>query len=154
MVRLADLPDVEREHLLGKACDPFESRPWVKGPALAQRRVALVTTAGLHRASDQAFAMIDLSYRVIPGDIRAEDLTMTHSSVHFDRSGFREDVNLVFPIDRLRELEHEGVIGSVADFHYSLMGAGWLPQQIEPTITQLAGFLRKDEVDAVCLVPV
>lgn len=98
--------------------------------------------------------MIDLSYRVIQGDLGAEELTMTHSSVHFDRSGFREDVNLVFPIDRLRELEQEGVIGSVADFHYSLMGAGWLPHQIEPTIAELARFLRKDEVDAVCLVPV
>lgn len=154
MVRLAELPEVEREHLLGKACEPFASRPWAEGPPLAQRRVALVTTAGLHRASDRAFSMIDLSYRVIPGDIGAEDLTMTHSSVHFDRSGFREDVNLVFPIDRLRELEQEGVIGSVADFHYSLMGAGWLPHQIEPTIAELARLLRKDEVDAVCLVPV
>lgn len=154
MVRLAELPEVEREHLLGKACGPFESRPWAGGPPLAERRVALVTTAGLHRADDRAFSMIDLSYRVIPGDIAAEELTMTHSSVHFDRSGFREDVNLVFPIDRLRELEQEGVIGSVADFHYSLMGAGWLPHQIEPTIAELARLLRKDEVDAVCLVPV
>lgn len=154
MVRLADLPAVEREHLLGKACDPFETRPWVEGPPLAERRVALLTTAGLHRASDQAFSMVDLSYRVLPGGLRAEDLTMTHTSVHFDRSGFREDVNLVFPLDRLKELQREGVIGSVADFHYSLMGAGWLPQQIEPTIAEIAHLLRKDEVDAVCLVPV
>ena len=49
MVRLAELPDVEREHLLGKACDPFDSRPWTDGPPLSERRVALVTTAGLHR---------------------------------------------------------------------------------------------------------
>lgn len=154
MVRLADLPEVEREHLLAKACDPFESRPWVEGPPLAQRRVAIVTSAGLHRIDEQAFSMVDLSYRVIPGSIRAEDLTMTHSSVHFDRTGFREDVNLVFPIDRLRELEDEGVIGSVADYHYSLMGAGWLPHQIEPTMREIARLLRADEVDAVCLVPV
>ena len=45
---------------------------------------------------DRAFKVVDLSYRVIPGDIEAGDLTMTHSSVHFDRTGFREDVNLVF----------------------------------------------------------
>ena len=79
---------------------------------------------------------------------------MTHSSVHFDRTGFREDVNLVFPIDRLRELAREGVVGSVADYHYSLMGAGWLPEQIEPTMRELARLLREDGVDAVCLVPV
>jgi D-proline reductase (dithiol) PrdB len=132
VVRLAELPAVEREHLLAKACDPFASRPWAEGPPLAQRRIAIVTTAGLHRVGDEAFRMVDLSYRVIPGSVRAEELTMTHSSVHFDRTGFREDVNLVFPIDRLRELEAAGVIGSVADFHYSLMGAGWLPHQIAP----------------------
>ena len=97
---------------------------------LAEHRVAIVTTAGLHRASDRAFSTVDLSYRVIPGELDASELTMTHSSVHFDRSGFREDVNLVFPIDRLRELAVEGLVGSVADFHYSLMGAGWPPTAI------------------------
>lgn len=154
MVRLADLPEVERAHLLAKGCPPFDSEPFVGGPPLAQRRVALVTSAGLHRVGDDAFSMVDLSYRVIPGTIRAEELTMTHSSVHFDRAGFREDVNLVFPIARLRELEAEGVVGSIADYHYSLMGAGWLPHQIEPTMRELARLLREDEVDAVCLVPV
>ena len=154
MVRLADIPEVERAHLLAKRCEPFDSHPWAEGPPLSRRRVALVTTAGLHRVDDKAFSMVDLSYRVIPGDIRADELTMTHSSVHFDRTGFREDVNLVFPIDRLRELEAEGTIGSVADYHYSLMGAGWLPHQIEPTVRELARLLKEDAVDAVCLVPV
>lgn len=79
---------------------------------------------------------------------------MTHSSVHFDRSGFREDVNTVFPLDRLRELADSGVIGSVAARHYSLMGAGWPPEMIEPTCDELATALRADEVTAVCLVPV
>ncbi len=154
MVRLADLPEVEREHLVRKASEPFDSRPWAEGPPLSQRRVAIMTSAGLHCVKDKAFRVVDLSYRVIPGSVQADDLTMTHTSVHFDRTGFREDVNLVFPIDRLRELQAEAVIGSVADYHYSLMGAGWLPHQIEPTMRELARLLREDEVDAVCLVPV
>jgi D-proline reductase (dithiol) PrdB len=151
---LADISEVERAHLLAKECAPFPGQPWVEGLPLSDRRVALVTSAGLHRVGEQAFSLVDLSYRVIPSDLEASDLTMTHSSVHFDRVGFREDVNLVFPIDRLRELENEGVIGSVADRHYSLMGAGWLPQQIEPTMRELARLLKEDDVDAVCLVPV
>ena len=154
MVRVADLPEVERQHILAKPSEAFGSRPWAEGPPLAERRVAIVTSAGLHRVEDETFSIVDLGYRVIPGNIEADDLTMTHSSVHFDRVGFREDVNLVFPIDRLRELEAEGVIGSVADYHYSLMGAGWLPHQIEPTIREMARLLKEDAVDAVCLVPV
>ena len=154
MARLEEMPAEERAHLEAKACEPFATRPWVNGPPLAERRVALVTTAGLHRREDAPFAMLDTSYRVIPGDVAAGDLAMSHSSVHFDRSGFREDMNLVFPIDRLRELAHDGVVGSVADVHYSLMGAGWPPEAIEPTARGLADALLRDGVDAVCLVPV
>ena len=138
MVRLTDLDEFERAHLEAKECEPFDSQPWAEGPALAQRRVALVTTAGLHRRADTAFSMVDVSFRVIPGAVDLADLTMTHSSVHFDRSGFREDTNLVFPLERLRELEAEGTIGSVARFHYPLMGAGWPPHAIEPTARERA----------------
>lgn len=105
MVRLSDLPPEQAEHLLSKACDPFETRPGVSGPPLSGRRVSLVTTAGLHRVGDSPFSAIDPSYRVIPGTTAASGLTMTHSSIHFDRTGFGEDTNVVFPIDRLRELE-------------------------------------------------
>ena len=154
MVRLADLSEAERDHIMGKELPVYESAPWTDGPPLAERRVALVTTAGLHRAGDDAFSFLDLSYRVIPGDTDLGGLTMTHSSVHFDRTGFREDVNVVFPLDRLRELAADGVIGSVADHHYSLMGAGWPPEMIEPTCDELARLLKADSVDGVCLVPV
>lgn len=154
MVRLRDLSDAERDHIMAKDLPTFAATPWVEGPALAERRVALVTTAGLHRVDDDAFSFVDLSYRVIPGDTDLESLTMTHSSVHFDRSGFGEDVNTVFPLDRLRELAADGVVGSVADHHYSLMGAGWPPEMIEPTCNELARLLHADGVTAVCLVPV
>jgi D-proline reductase (dithiol) PrdB len=154
MVDLRNLPDEERKHLTSKKLEPFPTAPFMDGPSLSERRVAIVTTAGLHRVGDKQFLMVDLSYRVLPGDIRGEELAMTHSSVHFDRTGFREDANVVFPIDRLRELEKQRVIGSVARFHYSLMGAGWPPEMIENTARQLAKLLREDGVNAVVLAPV
>ena len=79
---------------------------------------------------------------------------MSHSSANFDRSGFAEDVNLVFPIERFRELAQEGRIGSLASIHYSFMGAGLLPEAYEASAGQVAGLLKKDEVDAVFLTPV
>lgn len=139
---------------MAKELPNYESTPFVQGPPLAERRVALVTTAGLHHVDDDAFSFVDLSYRVILADADLRSLTMTHSSVHFDRTGFREDVNTVFPLDRLRELAADGVIASVADHHYSLMGAGWPPEMIEPTCDELVGLLRADDVTGVCLVPV
>lgn len=154
MVRLSDLSDAERDHIMAKPLPVFDRQPWVVGPPLAERRIAIVTTAGLHRLDDDAFTLVDVSYRVIPGSTDTSTLTMTHSSVHFDRSGFREDVNTVFPLDRLDELAGDGVIGSVADHHYSLMGAGWPPEMIEPTCGELARLLGADEVDGVLVVPV
>ena len=154
MVRLSDLSEAERQHIMAKELPSFDAEPWVEGPPLTGRRVAIVTTAGLHRLDDDAFRLVDLSYRVIPAATDTSTLTMTHSSVHFDRSGFREDVNVVFPLDRLRELADDGAIGSVAEHHYSLMGAGWPPEMIEPTCDDLARTLHADEVTAVVLVPV
>lgn len=157
MVRLADLPDWEREHLLqrGREAPRLIGRPWVQGAPLARRRVAIVTTSGVHRRDDRAFNLIpDTDYRVIPGDTRADELMMSHISVNFDRGGFQQDVNVVFPIDRLKELVEDGVIGSVADFHYAFMGAAWPPTRFEPKAQELAVLLKKDRVDAVLLSPV
>jgi len=78
---------------------------------------------------------------------------MSHVSASFDRSGFQQDLNVVFPIDRLQELAQEGVIGSVADFHYSFMGVTD-PKQMEQDARKLAGILKQDRVDALLLVPV
>jgi D-proline reductase (dithiol) PrdB len=48
---------------------------------------------------------------------------MSHVSINHDRNGYRRDLNVIYPIDRLRELAEEGVIGSVADTHFSVMGS-------------------------------
>ncbi len=154
MVDSSKLPEVERRHLLGKELDPLPVIPLVAGPPLKERRIAIITTAGLHRIDDERFNLVDLSYRVLPVDVKTGDLSMTHSSVHFDRTGFREDVNLVYPIDRLKELAEKGEIGSVASFHYSFMGAGWPPQMIEETAKQLAVLLKEDGINGVVLSPV
>ena len=95
----------------------------------------------------------DGSYRVIPAETAAGDLVMSHISVNFDRSGFQEDVSVVFPLDRLRELEADGEIGSVSQFHYSFMGAAPI-LSLEPKARELALLLKKDRVDAVLLTPV
>ena len=154
MVRLSDLTLADAQHLLGKDCPQFDTEPFVGGPKLSERRIAIVTTAGLHLGSEASFELRDTGYRVLPGRTPTDQIMMSHTSVNFDRSGFQQDLNTVFPIDRLRELEQAGEVGSVADFHYSLMGAGWEPHEIEATAHQIAGLLKEDEVNAALLVPV
>lgn len=154
MVRLSDLTPEDAAHLLSKDCPQFDTEPFVGGPPLSGRRVAIVTTAGLHIAGHETFAMRDTSYRVIPGGTPGDRIAMSHTSVNFDRTGFQQDINIVFPIDRLNELASAGEIGSVAGYHYSMMGAGWEPHEIEETAHQIAGLLKEDAVNAALLVPV
>ena len=78
---------------------------------------------------------------------------MSHISTNFDRTGFQLDLNTVFPLDRLNEMAEAGTIGSVAEYHYSFMGATD-PVQMEQEARNLASILKKDHVDAVLLVPV
>jgi D-proline reductase (dithiol) PrdB len=54
----------------------------------------------------------------------------------------------------LRELAAQGIIGSVADFHYSFMGAPFPPTRFEPKAREIAGLLHRDKVDTVVLMPV
>ena len=153
MARLHQLPEPMRSHLADLPCPEFETTPWARAPKLGQSRVGIISTAGLHRRQDRPFAGFEGDYRVIPGDTPANDLVMTHISTNFDRTGFVQDWNVVFPLDRLRELAREGSIGSVADFHYSFMGATD-PSHMARPAQNLAELLKGDGVDAAFLVPV
>ena len=158
MVRLADLSEGERKGMLGRVKElaGFTARgAWIGPPPLAKCRVAIITTAGLHRHGDVPFTEgpAQAAYRVIPGNAKAADITMSHNSINYDRTGFQQDINVVFPLDRLHELAADKIIDSVADFHYSFMGA-LPPKALEPQGRACAALLKKDKVDAVILTPV
>ena len=153
MVHLRELPEQLREALVNQALPEFGDTPWINPKPLNECRVALVSTAGLHRREDPSFGLGAGDYRIIPDDYDMNNLVMGHVSTNFDRSGFYQDINTSFPIDRLRELAEEGVIGSVASRHFSFMGAT-PPAVMEPVARDLANVLKGDNVDAVVLVPV
>ena len=140
-------------HLATLPCPTFETTPFVEAPPAGERRVAMISTAGLHRRGDRPFSLGSDDYRIIPGDIKANDLIMSHVSTNFDRTGFQQDLNVIFPIDRLREMAGRGEISSVADYHYSFMGATE-PEKMEHVVHKLVSLLIKDSVNTVLLVPV
>ena len=155
MVKLADVPEYERNHLMSKLLPPLGELPWVaNNKPLSEKKVAIITTAGLNFREDSNFEFADSSYRALPRDLSSSDILMTHASVNYDRSGFQEDINVVFPIDRFKELESEGVIGRLADVNYSFMGGGMLPDVYEANVRDLAKLLKADGVDAVFILPV
>jgi D-proline reductase (dithiol) PrdB len=133
MVRLTNLPPAQAKRLAEADCPQFATTPWVTGSALSQRRVAIVSSAGLVVRGEMPFRGRDADYRAIPSGTTPEELLISHISVNFDRTGLQEDWKVAFPLDRLKELAADGVIGSVAETHYSFMGASD-PVQMEPML--------------------
>ena len=153
MARLESMTPALRKHYLDMPCPTFDFSPWVPGAPLARRKVALISTAGLHRRDDRPFALRASDYRLIPDDTPSGDLVMSHMSTNYDRTGFQQDWNVVFPLDRLREMCASGDIGSLARHHYSFMGATDV-LALEPQARGLARIMRGEGVDAALLVPV
>jgi D-proline reductase (dithiol) PrdB len=152
-MRLEKLPEPMATRLAELECPNFATTPWVEGPPLSERRVAIVSSAGLVVRGDRVFRGRDADYRAIPATTGASDLLCSHISINFDRTGFQEDWNVVFPLDRLGELAAMGTIGSVAATHYSFMGATD-PVQMVDGAKEVATKLKQDKVDAVLLTSV
>ena len=78
----------------------------------------------------------------------------SHTSIGFDRTGIQRDRNVTYPVDRLRELQQRGTIGSLAESFYSFMGALRTWDVIEgETGPQVAELLKQDGVEVVLLTP-
>jgi D-proline reductase (dithiol) PrdB len=126
---------------------------------LREARVALVTTGGIvppgRPPFDEGMRGGDWTLRMIPGDVDVSALTESHRSESFDHTGVEQDRNMAFPLDRLRELAAEGLIGEVAPRHFSFMGSLTAPGRlIKTTAPEAALALVEDRVDVALLVPV
>lgn len=155
MPRLDRINESTRKNLLTRPVEINATAPFTPPRVpLAQARVAIVTSAGVHVRGDVPFVRYDATFRTIPSDVRAADVVQSHTSIGFDRSGFIEDINVSFPIDRLREMQAEGKIGSFGARFFSFMGAQKdLVAIAAASGPEVAALLRDDGVDVVLLTP-
>ncbi len=131
---------------LSRYCIPYT--PFSK--KLEESRICLVTTASV-RAKDQRPFQVDgdTSYRVIEGFLPTHSLT--YDDVHYDHECVDQDLNCVFPIDRLAELAEEGIIGGLTEKHFSMGFSQALRELRESTIPALAREVDRIRPDAVLL---
>ena len=153
MPRLERLSEMQRKSLLGHPCLDNETAPFQRlAKPLAASRLALVTSAGLHRKGDRQFTKGDQSFRRIPAETPARDLLQSHTSIGFDRSAFINDPNVVYPVDRLRALVAAGEIGSLGPTFYSCLGAQYPPYGgLQVAAAEVARDLAGEGVEAVLL---
>jgi D-proline reductase (dithiol) PrdB len=136
--------------------------PWAPlSKPLAECTVALLSSAGIALKSDRPFDQEgerrnpwwgDPTYRVLPNDAAASEVNLYH--LHIDPSPAEQDLNCLFPLDRLQELAQAGEIGASAARHYSMMGYILQPETLlQETTPAILRDLRADHADAVVLVP-
>ncbi|MBI4596605.1 MAG: hypothetical protein HY730_09575 [Candidatus Tectomicrobia bacterium] len=140
---------------------PWETEgiPWtpVTKP-LEGCKIAVVTTAGVHHRDQKPFDMEDQNgdptFREIDITRPMRDLMITHD--YYDHGDADRDINIVFPIERLGELEREKIIGHLAGTHYGFMGhidKAHILTLISDSAPEVAKRLKADRVDMVLLVP-
>lgn len=162
---MATYADLKLTHRLFMEAYPFSHYAIMDNPVaklkkpLKECKFALVTTAGLRLTNDKPFSherlLGNVDFRVIPNDVDVQSLFEDHASSSFDHSGMQQDKNLAFPLERFRELEKQGKIGSLNSRHFSFMGSIIKPTRlIEETAPEVAKLLKEDQVDAVFLTPV
>lgn len=117
--------------------------------------IMIVSTAGVHLKSQEAYNLKgDASYRIIPGDVTVDALTVTHGAPLHDYNWEepRKDPNTVFPIDRLREVAAQGYIKAVAEKHITMMGYSLrLNEIVTTTSPAIAEEVDRSHADAVIL---
>jgi hypothetical protein len=128
---------------------------------LSESTVALFSSAGIALKTDTPFDQEgerqnpwwgDPSCRMIPLDAQTEDVALYH--LHIDPRYAREDLNCLFPLKQLQQLQHTGEIGRAAPRHYSMMGYILQPEELlRQTVPAIIRNLRADHVDAVVLIP-
>lgn len=136
--------------------------PWTPlTKPLAESTIAMVTSAGIALKEDKPFDQEgerqnpwwgDPSFRVLPQDTRSEGVNLYH--MHISSSLVEQDMNTLFPLPLLLELEAQGEIGQAAANHYSYMGYILNPEVLLcESIPGMVARMKADGVDAAVMVP-
>ncbi len=136
--------------------------PWAPlAKPLSECTVALLSSAGIALETDKPFDQEgerknpwwgDPSYRILPKTATQDDVRLYH--LHIDPSYAEQDLNCLFPLQRLQEMETTGRIGRVSPRHYSIMGYILNPETLLcETVPAIIRNLKKDLVDVIVLVP-
>lgn len=121
---------------------------------LSACRVGLIASGGIYVAGQVAFHFDDdISYREVATDTPTEALRISHFA--YDTTDARRDPNVVFPLDGLRALVADGVLGRLAERAYTFMGGIYSARRVRDVLApELTRRVIADQVDLVLLVPV
>ena len=102
---------------------------------LSQSRICFVSTSGVQPKNTLPFDTVhpvgDYSFRRVPSGSKPDDLEI--HQLKYPTFGAKEDLNVIFPIQRLQELVVEGAIGGLTKNFYTFIGYNMDPQRLQNT---------------------
>ncbi|MDC3411935.1 glycine/betaine/sarcosine/D-proline family reductase selenoprotein B [Aquibacillus sp. 3ASR75-11] len=135
--------------------DEYVPLAQVKKP-LSELKLTFVSSAGVQPIGTMPFDTVhpvgDYTYRTVPSDSKPEDLEI--HQLKYLTVGANEDLNVIFPIERLHELAEEGIIGGLTDNFFTFIGYNMDPEQLELKLAEdIADAVVKDHADITLLCP-
>ena len=123
---------------------------------LSEARLSFVSTSGVQPRGSMPFDTVhpvgDYSYRRVPSDSKVEDLEI--HQLKYPTNGAHRDLNVIFPIERLRDLVGGRFIGGLTENFYSFIGYNMDAERLERTLAEdIAAAVEAEKPDVVLLAP-
>jgi D-proline reductase (dithiol) PrdB len=120
---------------------------------ISESTIGLVTLAGVQRRDEPRLGETnDLSYRIVERGSPFDELFVAHTTAV--RVFALEDLNVVYPRDRLIELEVDGTIGKFAPRTVSMVGSiTRYGKLVDETVPKIHAELNDQGVDLAILIP-
>ncbi len=143
-----------------------DSFPWVEAAdipwtpfnrRLSDSKTAIISTGGIYVHGDEPFAIanredVDESYREIPVNTPTSQLRLAHE--HYNKDHAEQDINSVFPVQRIKQLVQEGFLAAASEIHFSITGYIPQPRRLYDSGKEIGRKLKDMEVDIALIVPV
>ncbi len=133
----------------------FRSACEIEKP-LSESRLTFVSSAGVQPKNSMPFDTVhpigDYTFRRVPSDSKPSDLEI--HQLKYPTSSAKKDLNVIFPIERLRELATEKIVGELAPNFFSFIGYNMDAERLERTLAEkIADAVEAEKPDAALLAP-
>jgi D-proline reductase (dithiol) PrdB len=121
---------------------------------LSESKLGLLSSAGTYVSGQTAFFYKDdASIRQIPSGTGASDLRFSHIMENYLVEAW-QDPGVLFPIEQLRGMVADGLIGSLADNFISCMGGIYSQRKVrDELIPEVEAAVDEQNLDVLLLVP-
>jgi D-proline reductase (dithiol) PrdB len=124
---------------------------------LSASRLIMISSCGVHLKTDRPLDVFhplgDFGFRRVPSRSNQQELTIHH--IKFPHDDADLDINVIFPIERLREMVEEKVLGGLTENFLSFIGYNMDMEKFERTTARdiAEAAVVQEKADAALLVP-